>query len=875
MKSSYSKIQDIYKISENFNNFTNLPTPDDCAPEYCMTWKDPPVCHGTNKPCGSPVPTDTYYFCDSDSKTCKQSSQNDPKTYKNDNTCANSCNPSPTPTLCPTFDKSKGNWCKTDSKNPTCQDSGPSGIPIPCCTLDNQCLKNSCDLTTHRCEGWCLEDIDCNPNSDPKISLICNKKNNACVSKDPSKLGPQISASIKPSDVEINKIIENLNIPEPQLQNKKKPRSGRSFRMTLWHEGVVGIDTVESLTNYFAEMIQFIKDKQFDRVFFQLGDPYLTDSYGNNKFLYADPTFVINNMITPLVNLDVEIGALLDVDPSTIWTYNLSLPGGIYGNNPGYLNKSDCTMPFRQCDLKDKDPNKYCAEKAGSSTHGGIVIKTGCTSDPDKYDMTPFCLNYPPGCPNNLEQAMSYIGDINILAKKAGLRPITTIAFDGEDFAHYSADKYGMAQAWQAAKEFAPDVNEIGYAKGPSTNQDDIKTNAAYPELYWIGELKPTDNGIGVGCSGCQANAAANNKLPGCTNCVNSIYQQFKNKPREMLNAFKSLLEPYRQNVASAGCCPLFSIEHYHYGPNPAANDCIQSDYYSSGFCGTFDGFGDWDWDKFEQFMILYSNEFNAKEIGVYEWQFVPKQWRNSPSPSPINLCLNINCDNNKNCNPKTGKCVCNNGSSNTDCSISCSNNCSGHGICDDISGLCTCNPGWSGISCSNGGQPQPSDPCKNINCGNYGKCDNTGSCVCNSGWSGSSCDSPPDPSDPCININCGKYGKCNTGSCVCNSGWSGSSCDTPQEPSDPCININCGNYGKCDTGSCVCNSEWSGTSCEIPPTQSDSCKNINCAPKQTCLNGKCQDIAKYDYSWLLYVGIGILILILCIGFYFYNRNKK
>ena len=131
MKSSYSKIQDIYKISENFNNFTNLPTPDDCAPEYCMTWKDPPVCHGTNKPCGSPVPTDTYYFCDSDSKTCKQSSQNDPKTYKNDNTCANSCNPSPTPTLCPTFDKSKGNWCKTDSKNPTCQDSGPSGIPIP------------------------------------------------------------------------------------------------------------------------------------------------------------------------------------------------------------------------------------------------------------------------------------------------------------------------------------------------------------------------------------------------------------------------------------------------------------------------------------------------------------------------------------------------------------------------------------------------------------------------------------------------------------------------------------------------------------------------------------------------------------------------
>ena len=874
MKSSYSKIKHIYNISS-----TSSLNPDDVCTKidpasYCQNG----VCHGHIEiPCGSqptpPTPTDTYYFCDS-GKNCKQSGENDPKTYKNDSTCANSCNT--TPVLCPVFNPNSGNWCKTDTKNPICQDSGPSGIPIPCCTNNDQCISNSCDLITHKCKGWCLDDKDCNPHNDPTNSLVCNTKNNSCVSKDPSVLGKQIAASIKPSDSQINSIIANLNIPKPLL--KSKPRSGRPFRMTLWHEGVVGIDSVENLKNYFSEMIQFIKDKQFDRVFFQLGDPYLTDSYGNRKFLYADPKFVINNMIAPLSELpDVEIGALLDVDPSTIWTYNLSLPGGIYGNNPGYTNKSDCSSPFRQCDINN--PNLYCAENQSSTDHGGIVSKTGCISTPDKYNGTPFCLNYPPGCPNNLEQGMQYIGDINKIAKSKGLRPITTVAFDGEDFAHYGADKYGMAQAWQASKQFAPDVNEIGYAKGPGTNPADNMTNAAYPELYWIGELKPTDNGIGVGCSGCKANDDNNNKQPGCMNCVKAIYQQFKNDPQGMLNAFKPLLNAQRKNVSSPGCCPLFSIEHYHFGPsNP--NDCIQLDYYSSGFCGTFDGFGNWDWDKFEQFMILYSNEFNAKEIGVYEWQFVPKQWRTS-SP-PINLCKDVVCDINKKCNSNSGKCVCINGSLNDNCSLSCPNNCSGHGKCDSNSGKCNCDAGWSGESCSNGGKPQPTNPCDGVNCGSHGTCDSTtGKCNCDAGWSGESCSNggKPQPTNPCDGVNCGSHGTCDstTGKCNCDVGWSGESCNI--FPTIICPN-NCSGHGKCDsTGKCNCDAGWSGESCSNggTPQPTNPCDGVNCGLNKICKNGSCQqqNNTAYDYSWLIYIGIIVFILIIFLCLYFTLKNKK
>ena len=198
MKSSYSKIKHIYNISS-----TSSLNPDDVCTKidpasYCQNG----VCHGHIEiPCGSqptpPTPTDTYYFCDS-GKNCKQSGENDPKTYKNDSTCANSCNT--TPVLCPVFNPNSGNWCKTDTKNPICQDSGPSGIPIPCCTNNDQCISNSCDLITHKCKGWCLDDKDCNPDNDPTNSLVCNTKNNSCVSKDPSVLGKQIAASIKPSD---------------------------------------------------------------------------------------------------------------------------------------------------------------------------------------------------------------------------------------------------------------------------------------------------------------------------------------------------------------------------------------------------------------------------------------------------------------------------------------------------------------------------------------------------------------------------------------------------------------------------------------------------------------------------------------------------
>ena len=36
----------------------NTSLDQECPGSYCMTWANPPVCHGSNKPCGqAPTPT--------------------------------------------------------------------------------------------------------------------------------------------------------------------------------------------------------------------------------------------------------------------------------------------------------------------------------------------------------------------------------------------------------------------------------------------------------------------------------------------------------------------------------------------------------------------------------------------------------------------------------------------------------------------------------------------------------------------------------------------------------------------------------------------------------------------------------------------------
>lgn len=566
--------------------------------------------------------------------------------------------PPPPPASCP----GATNYCNTDTTGfPFCKQPDPvTKQMVPCCSKDTQCpMGGTCDKVSGRCSNYCDTDDDC-ANTDHDQS--CSKYN-FCVSTPLSTAAPTITTQPQGSTIgvpvgspayaallqNITALRTTLNIPGPL--KKAAPASGRPFRMTLWHEGVVNIgQDVTKLVPYYKQMTEFVTQKKFNRVFFQLADPYTIDQYGQKLSAYADPEFVVQNMLLPLSSIaasELQLGAVLEIDPHYAWYFNTALPGGIFGNNPTYKDyipscttDADCAASGVLCNKDTKKCAAYCNRPFRACSQDSQCASQTCVTAPPKDIMCndgkqPCCINFPPGCPNNLEQAMAYIGAVNVLAKQLGARPITTIAFDGESLSRmYGADIFGMTQAWQAASAHAPDVNEMGFAKGPTQSAAAAGTNAAYPEMYWVGELKPTTP-PGVGCINCKNKDYGNPAFPDlvamCAPCIHAIYVTQRNNPQGMLAAFRPLLQPYK-NVQEAGVCPLFSIEHFHTIADYST--CVQDAFGDTGFCGTFDGFGSWDWDKFEEFMTLYAQEFmvtgngGVPEIGVYEWQFVPPQWQ-------------------------------------------------------------------------------------------------------------------------------------------------------------------------------------------------------------------------------------------------------
>ena len=561
------------------------------------------------------------------------------------------------PTNCKDYNKNKGAWCESGtckgcSNSPSC---GSYACQNGKCVLVDPSTKGSNQYTDRDC---CKDCGGCGgtPANKPLPPLP----------NPPS--GPQKITTI------IDKNGKSHDFPPP-VPNKGQALRGKDKpRLTLWHEGIVGpVATSEKGSiAYISQMIQFVKDKQIDRVYLQAQDPS-QKKYNEPLFQYSQPEIIVNNYLKPLDGTDVEAGLLIVVNPAYPWTYAPEITGGINYNNPQYKQSipdqtNYCKIPIRYC----KD-NSNCFGGDDKKENSCTAINYWCNKD------NPCCMQFSVGCPNNFEQAFKFIGDINAMAKNQGItKMITTVALDGEDISLYGSDSYGMAQAWQAAYSYAPDIVEIGVAKQGSLTTTALGSNAAFPELYWIGELQysPTNKP----CKLCKApDDMWDLTNTTCQNCLTKIYQTYRNNPQQMLDNWYPYLNSGKNNpnksisnnldnpkaainaktLADApGTCPLISIEHAHTDPSTAGitkksgniepiNDCIQKspvpkgtgnnlDSYN-GICGTVDGFGNWEWDKFLDFLDLLSQSYNFKELGIYEWQFVPPQWmgKSPPPPSP------------------------------------------------------------------------------------------------------------------------------------------------------------------------------------------------------------------------------------------------
>lgn len=616
-----------------------------CEPDPTGSYTDP-TCNGQ---CGTPPPSPPHphpptlkYSCQNGSCVATANGE-----FCNKAACEAHCSPTPPPPPSPNGAKYWENFCAKQAEATSCNYDKSKGIWCEegkCFGCPNiKCGKWKCD------GGKCVMTTPDDPAGKEWGDGQCCFGCGGCGSAPLVKPLPSLTKPTNMGPSTLPTTIEGKPFPPPPVQ-KPPSHAGRPFRMTLWHEGVN--NSVQSdpdkCTTYVANMIRFVKDKQFDRVFLQAGDPSQI-KFGKPLFAYAQPEFIVDNYLAKLPSY-TEAGLLIVVNPMYPWTFKSSVPGGIRYNNPGYKNSIPQTpdggkyaQPYRFCNGGDD----MCYNPPGTKS------KDRMTCSNVKYECEKgkkCCIQFNKGAPNNLEQAFLYVNTINDLAEKKGIdKKITTIAFDGEDLGLYGSGTYAMAQAWQAARTHAPDVVEIGVAHGATTTSEAIGSNAAYPELYWIGELQYS----GPPCKMCKSPATMG--VDTCNNCKDKIYQQYLNNPKCMVEAFKFYLgdksamdsscEPRKyptpaqpgtniETLAkSPGTCPLLSIEHAHFSPGDKnESTCVQKTPVSgmndkAGICGTFDGFGNWDWYKFEKFMTLLAQKYELKDIGVYEYQFVPPEW--------------------------------------------------------------------------------------------------------------------------------------------------------------------------------------------------------------------------------------------------------
>ena len=271
-----------------------------------------------------------------------------------------------------------------------------------------------------------------------------------------------------------------------------------------------------------------------------------------------------------------------------------------------------------------------------------------------------------PGCPNNWEQLMNYISYVNSSA--GGDTPkISFIVVDGEGEGGYTVDRAGFCPVMSAINygkahypHEIPSDFTVGVAHGPgnfcsggkykSTKGKDtcevMGIDDAYPEIYWYGELTDCAGGIG----------SSKGSLAGAMSmCSSTIYQKYINDPNGLFNAITSgsgagkylgaILPKSTGEITNPSniyhykeTYPMFSTENINSksgtncsGSNPkngTSQCCIANYFYGqANSCGSFNGFGNWEFNKFMDFMNLWSTKFGSQSIAIYEWAFIPTKW--------------------------------------------------------------------------------------------------------------------------------------------------------------------------------------------------------------------------------------------------------
>ena len=479
-----------------------------------------------------------------------------------------------------------------------------------------------------------------------------------------TKLLTQAAAGPNPVEIKSLKPDPNRYVPRPTL--------------ALYHGGVVGLAETDAnvFRNYMQTVATFCQEKSIDMFLMSL-DSYTPAGKKGNQYPYLqNPSYLasIVDGVFARTCPNTTLGVVAYVRPKDAgWTDDPTAYGGCIAD----------TTCGNGCEFVHPGPQ-------GCPRY--------CTTDPGDKDL-PLC---PPGCPNQLAQAISYVGKVNnaISAKNK----LEAFVFDGEDAGDY-ASGCGFHVARQASAKYAQHtISNFGYAKalqagavcypgvadekGNCPKDSKPVSTMVFPETYWfMNDLWP--------CTGSAAQLAS--RPPVCT--TQTSYQRFKDQPVAFLNYLQeadrcgygsngltslenNLKGPYGDQI-----WPMFSLEKLSTivntnGTAGGPSSCLAMAYSAaavntsgpqagwpaqSDLCGTFDGFGTWQWDTFLQFISLFAYVYGATKVGIYEAQFLPwsttqggRSWVNPVNPVPPTIpktcendcsyCTTWTCNNNQDC---------------------------------------------------------------------------------------------------------------------------------------------------------------------------------------------------------------------------------
>jgi hypothetical protein len=377
--------------------------------------------------------------------------------------------------------------------------------------------------------------------------------------------------------------------------------------MTLWAEGPPTA-TAEGLAAYYAGLVRFVAHHNIDRVIVRVMDPAVFKWYAPDA-LPSSASF-LRDFLALLPSTVVVLALPAVSTKDSTWVWRPMVPGNVEGLNAAHDAPTD----------------------------------GGCTNPANREAITwERRAEWPqfPRCPNTVEQASTWLAEINAAAAAANVATrVSGFVFDLEGGGLYRETDAMVSAVRDALSRYSGRADAtVGMTGSYRMDGIELGVDEAFPQAYWMGELAKT------GCT--PSLSAASGKECG----AKTIYRTTKDDPAKLMKtwATKYIIRADADAngaalVVSGGSVNgtrgasstltsprrtyLLSVEQLECESHSPTCGCVNKLFASKAGCGSFDGFGVWCPRPFRSFVAQLAKKYSLESIGLFQYNEMPLSWR-------------------------------------------------------------------------------------------------------------------------------------------------------------------------------------------------------------------------------------------------------